>query len=115
MFLYQLPKIMAICLALTVTTEVFVSLILGVKGVSNLLIVALASVMTNPIVVCISKLINYYYGPYAHIAALVILEVFALITEGFVYRYALDYKKINPFLLSLILNAASYTIGVIIF
>lgn len=115
MFLYQLPKIMAICLALTVTTEVFVSLILGVRGVRNLLVVALASVMTNPLVVCVSKLVNYYYGPHAHIVALVILEIFALITEGLVYRYALDYKKINPFLLSLILNFASYTIGVLIF
>jgi hypothetical protein len=43
-----------------------------------------------------------------------VLELFAFLVEGFIYKQTLSFKKINPFILSLILNAVSYSSGLLI-
>ena len=70
--------------------------------------------MTNPVVVSVSFVTGFFYGQNARLIVLIVLELFALFSEGFVYKKTLNYKKINPFLFSLLLNGASYGIGLII-
>ena len=56
-----------------------------------------------------SSYINYFGNPQK--ISLIILEVLTLFVEGFVYSKVLKYKKINPYLISLILNCSSYFLG----
>ena len=45
---------------------------------------------------------------------IIVLEIITVITEGFIYSKVLDFKKINPYILSIILNLGSYLIGEVI-
>ena len=58
-------------------------------------------------------LIFTLYGRSAYYISLSVLEAAAVASEGLLYKYALK-PKINPFLLSLILNTFSYFIGSVI-
>ncbi len=109
-----LPYYMIRSLACTLIIEIVFSLILGVRNRKDIVNIALVNIMTNPIVVSVSFVTGFVYGSDARLIALVILEIFALVSEGFVYIRTLRYGKINPFLLSLLLNGASYGIGLII-
>lgn len=86
----------------------------------NLLIVVLAQIITNPAVVLVSNLVyfssleqpepikNYYI-------AMAIMEIIAITIEGFLFKFFFeDYKTLNPFILSLILNVISLSIGLIL-
>ena len=42
------------------------------------------------------------------------MEIMVVIVEGFIYKKYLKYDKLNPFFVSLILNASSYFIGGVI-
>ena len=44
----------------------------------------------------------------------IILEITAFLVEGLIYKKTLEYKRINGFLLSLILNISSYVLGILI-
>ena len=114
MILNDLPLIMFKCLLCTIVIEVIVSLILRVKDKKDILNILLVNVLTNPLVVTIPILIALRYGIYYQKITLYILEVLTVITEGFIYLKVLNYKKINPFVLSLLLNLSSYLIGLLI-
>ena len=58
--------------------------------------------------------VNIFYGIRERNISLIFLEIFVVFIEGFVYSKTLKYKKINWFLLSLILNVASFLIGEVI-
>jgi len=74
----------------------------------------MVNILTNPLLVSITFSIGAFYGTtYQNIFTLV-LELLAFLTEGFIYQKVLINKKINPYLLSLILNLSSYLIGHII-
>lgn len=113
MRLVELPYIMARCLILTVLIETTIAFILGYRK-KDLINVILVNVITNPIVVMIPVYFNIKYGIMERHISLAILEVLTLFVEGFIYSRFLQKKKLNPYLLSLILNFASYIIGVII-
>ena len=108
----ELPKVMAWCLTLTLLLEVFAAAALGLRK-KDLLFVVLVNVITNPVLVSATTLICLFYGMRAYYASLVLLEIAAFLTEAFLYRFALK-PKINPFLLSLILNVFSAMIGNVI-
>lgn len=110
----ELPMIMIRCLILTIIIETIVGLILGVRNKKDIINVILANIVTNPIVVSMPVLIYVYYGYKYQVVSLYILEVLTVIVEGFIYFKVLNYKKINPFLLSLFLNLSSYLIGELI-
>lgn len=114
MIINDLPFIMLKCLVFTILIEVVVGLIIGVRDKKDILNIALVNVFTNPLVTSIPVLIyiNFRYIPY--IISLILLEIFALASEGFIYSKVLKYKKINPFIISLILNLSSYLIGLLI-
>ena len=113
MRLVDLPYVMARCLILTVLIETLIAFILGYRK-KDLINVILVNVMTNPIVVMIPVYFNVKYGIVERNIALGILEIVTLFVEGFIYYKFLEKRKINPFLLSLILNFSSYIAGVII-
>lgn len=106
---------MAICLMLTILIEVVVSLLLKVKKLKDILNIILVNVLTNPLVVSITFMLNAFYGVKYYYISLIILEILAVTIEGIIYKKYLDYKIINPFILSIILNLVSYLFGYIIF
>ena len=114
MNLSDLPKIMIKCLLLTIIIEVIISVMIGIRNKKDILNVILVNVMTNPIVVSLPIYIMMKYGMRYRMYSLLVLEILAFASEGFVYSKVLNYKKINPYAISLILNLGSYFIGEII-
>lgn len=110
----DLPYIMVRCLILTILIELLVAVIIGIKNKKDLLNVVLVNIFTNPLVVSIPILVRIKMGYNSQVISLIILELFAFISEGFIYSKTLKYKKINPYLISLILNLSSYLIGELI-
>ena len=108
----ELPIVMARCLLFTMLIELIVALILGVRDKKDILNIILVNIMTNPLLVSVTVYITYN-RIFNRIASIVILELLIVI-EGFTYKKVLKFKKINPFILALILNFSSYFIGEII-
>ena len=113
MFINDLPKVMLICLVMTIVIECGIAIILGYRK-KDLLNVLLVNLLTNPVVSTLPVYFNYYHGLRARNICLYILEVLVLIIEGFIYVKVLKRRKINGFLLSLILNASSYFLGLLL-
>ena len=113
MRLYELPYYMVKCLILTILIETVIAFILGYRK-KDLLNVILVNIVTNPIVTTIPVYFNVKYGVFERNIALLVLEITTLFTEGFIYLKCIERKKINPFILSLLLNLSSYGLGLII-
>jgi len=111
--LEKLPFYMAECLILTILIEGAVALILGYRK-TDLLFTMLVNIMTNPVVVVSTFLVGFFFGNKVRTPVEITEEILVVIIEGFVYYKVMDRKKINPFLLSLILNGASYGMGFVI-
>ena len=107
-----LPQIIIRCLLTTIAVELIIALLLGIKNKVDLINIILVNILTNPVVVVIPMYFNLQYGLVGRNICLYILEILAVIVEGFIYFKYFDYKKINPFLISLILNVCSYLVGV---
>ena len=114
MNLSNLPYIMIKCLLCTIIIEVFMAFILKVRDKKDFLNIILVNVITNPIVVTVPVLMAIKYSYRTSIISLIVLEILTVFIEGLIYLKVLKYRKINPLLLSLILNASSYFIGEVI-
>ncbi len=114
MIFLDLPKTMAVCLSLTLIIECIVAFILRVKSRKDYINILAVNILTNPILVCTSAFIKYFYGPSVYNIIIIILEILVVLIEGFIYHKYLEYKKINGFILSLILNLSSYSLGLIL-
>lgn len=113
MLISDLPKVMIISLTCTIIIEVSVAFILKYRG-KDLLNVLLVNILTNPLLNSVIVAINVYYGLKARNICLYILEILVVLVEGFIYQKYLNRKKINGYILSLILNIASYGLGLLI-
>jgi len=103
---------LAISLVLTVLFEVGFYLVIGKRNKKDILLVILVNTLTNPIVVLLYW-IAYFNTNWNTVLVLIPLEVFAVLTEGFIYgRYAQSIKR--PFLFSLAANVFSFSLGFII-
>ncbi len=109
----DLPYIALRCLILTIIVECLIAFILGYRK-KDLLNILLANAITNPIVSTIPVYVNVKYGLLYRNICLLVLELLVLIVEGYIYKKYLKNRKINPYILSLILNISSYLIGMII-
>lgn len=107
-------KVLIVCLLSTIIVEVIVSLLLKVRDKKDILNIILVNIMTNPLLVSITVYINIFYGLKYKNIIIYPLEILVVLVEGLVYKRYLKYKKINPYLLSLILNISSYLIGLFI-
>lgn len=106
----ELPLIMLICLSSTIVIELIMSLLLGIRNKKDILNVILVNIMTNPLVVSMLMYITYN-RLFNTTISIIILEILVILTEGFTYKKVLTFDKINPYVLSLILNISSYFIG----
>lgn len=112
--LKYLPQIMLFCLINTIVIELIIAYILKVRNSKNFINIVLVNIVTNPIVSSLPYIIYLIYGIKYRIFSLIILETWAFVTEGLIYKKYLNYKKLTPFILSLILNLSSFLLGVII-
>lgn len=104
---------LALSLGLTLILELAVALLLGVRKKRDLLLVFLVNVLTNPVVVLVLNLTILATQATPPWYLIFLLETGAVLTEGLVYRH-LEYRRIHPFLFSLILNAISCFGGLIL-
>ena len=103
---------LAISLALTLALETGFFLVTGKRNKKDLLLVVMVNILTNPVVVLIYWLAVLRAG-WNSIIILVLLEIFAILTEGYYYeKYGCDFKR--PYLFSLAANVFSYGTGVLI-
>lgn len=114
MLLNELPFVMIRCLLVTIIIEVIGSIILGIRTKKDILNVVLVNIITNPIVVTIPVWFNINCGILERNVCLFILELWAFLLEAFLYKKYLSFKKINPYVVSIVLNLCSYLIGEII-
>jgi len=78
----------------------------------DIFLVILVNTLTNPPVVLLYWLAFYYTNRNTTVIKIP-LELFAVLTEGFIYkRYAQSIKK--PFLFSLAANTFSFALGIIV-
>ena len=113
MLIRDIPIVLARCLIITTIVEVILALIMGYRK-RDLIYVLLVNILTNPLVNSFTILANVYYGLKYRNITLLILEILAFLVEGLIYSKYLEKRKMNGYLLSLILNIASYVIGVLV-
>ena len=114
MTINEIPYYMCRSLILTIIIEVIVGIIIGIRNKKDILNIVLVNMITNPIVNIVPITLNVYVSLKARTISIYILEVIVLFTEALIYKKVLKYKKINYFLISLILNLSSYGIGEIL-
>ena len=114
MTINEVPYYIVRSLILTVIIEVVIGIILGIRNKKDIINIALVNIITNPIVNITTISLNIYVSLHARNVSLYVLEVLVLFIEGFIYKKVLEYKKINYFLISLILNASSFGIGILL-
>jgi len=114
MTINEIPYYIARSLILTIIIEVIVGIIIGIREKKDILNVVLVNMITNPIVNVVPIVLNVYVSLKARSISIYTLEIITLFTEGLIYKKVLKYKKINYFLISLILNLSSYGIGEIL-
>lgn len=106
----SLPLALLLSLLLTEAVELPLLYLMGFRG-NELIIAALANVATNPAVV----FLNHVCGAYTSLPkwlVILVLEVCAVLIEALIYKKATDRKR--PLVDSLVANAVSYSIGLMI-
>ena len=114
MYVSEIPYYIVRSLLFTVIIETVIGIIIGIRNKKDILNVVLVNIITNPFVTIIPITLNLYVSVYARRISLIILEILVLITEALIYKKVLNYKKINWFIVSLILNVSSFGIGELI-
>ena len=108
--LSRLPLYMVRCLLLTEAVETGLAALLGFRK-RDLTFTALVNLLTNPPAVVLVFLCGFFWGRTAWIISVIFFEAAVFLTEALIYRSNLEKRKPHPFLLSLILNAASFAAG----
>ena len=113
MILRRIVSGLLTALALTVVIEAVAAFALGIRSLKSQTIVLLANLITNPLLNCVLTAVSFYISPMAYYWFLIPLEIIAVITEGWIFSSVLR-PKMNPFLLSLVINVCSYFLGTMI-
>ncbi len=105
-------KGLALALLLTLFIELAVSFLLGVRGKANYIVLICANLITNPAVNVILYCVKSRSDSIIlYVIAFAVLEVLAVIVEYLIFKKCLDYERLPLWLLSIIINAASFAIG----
>ena len=99
-------------LGLTVGAELILAAVLGVRSFWDFALLFGANLLTNPPVNLLAELVESSV-PRWTLPAVVLLEAAAVMTEWALYRRMLDFRRLPPLVLSLILNAASLLAGLV--
>ena len=107
---------MGIGLALTRTVELTLAFVMKIRSRRELAVIALANVLTNPVVNYCYYWAIYLFGSRSGYTILVIaaLEIAAVVTEYLIYRPLLSFQRFGKLKLSLLLNGASFAAGLLI-
>ena len=109
---FEYAATISFCLIGTLLIEVTLALALGVRGWDDIEKVILINILTNPVLVTILFLLNRMRVDVKEIFFIQLgLEVVVVILEGMYYKRKLQKERMNPFLLSMVLNAVSYGAG----
>ena len=108
----SLIKSLVVSLILTIFIESIMSKIQKVKGINNYIVIALVNVCTNPIVVYIANITIIFKKDLYNIVV-AILEILVVIVETYLFKKYLD-SDISKFRISLINNACSFFIGLVL-
>lgn len=103
---------MLLSFALTLLFELGLALLVGLRKPKDLLLAFLVNAATNPPLVLFLNLFSTYMSPPWYL--ILSLEGCVVIAEWFLYRKRLEYVRIHPLLLSLLLNTVSYVGGLIL-
>lgn len=114
MIINDILIIMFRALLCTIIIEVIAAIVFKIRDKKDLINIVLVNCFTNPLVTMIPLYVNIKYGLMERHICLFLFEIFALLSEGFIYKKYLKFKKINPYLISVILNGCSFFIGEII-
>ncbi|MBR0086586.1 MAG: hypothetical protein IJL98_02475 [Lachnospiraceae bacterium] len=108
-------QMFGISLGLTLLFEMTLAFILGVREKRSLAVVFLVNVLTNPAAVFLSYAVSVYAYRFL-VPVQLFSEVLVVLIEGIIYNgFDIRGRRVkNPFLLSLILNAFSYSAGLLI-
>lgn len=106
-------KILVRNLLLTILLEVPAGYALGARKSKKVITILLANIITNPLV-CYFRLCLILFFSNMESAGVLFLEFLAFWAEGFMFSKFNTFDKRNPYLVSLILNLFSFSIGEII-
>lgn len=107
---------MIINLVLTVVIELCFSLILGIRNRKDIYNTIFINCVTNVMINYIMNIIKYFvYSNILIYIILIIFEIIVVLVEYNFYKNNLEYKRINPLILSIILNVLSFGFGLLIY
>ena len=103
---------LSVALVSTVIIEVISALLLKVRSKWDIILIVLINCVTNPLANLIMTIVyqlqlsdTIVYG------SIFVIELMVVLSEGSFYKKVLDHKRIQPLILSLILNLLSFTLG----
>lgn len=102
----------ATAFSITIIIETLLAYLLKIREKEDLLNIVIINFITN-VALNIFIIINTTLFNKL-IINILLLEIVIIVVEGIFYKKKLSYKKINPFLISLILNTVSYFFSIII-
>ena len=100
-----------LALILTLLTESSVAFITGVRGRRQFAVIIIMNIMTNPLINIVLRLLKLSGVPYY--ITVFILEMAVVFIEGLIMKKNCTILPMNPYLLSLILNLSSFTVGLV--
>ncbi len=105
---------MSIPLLLTIIIECLLAFLLKIKRKNDIINIIYVNCITNPILNYLMIVIDYFFSKRIFNIILIFLELMVICFEYNFYKKNSSYKKVNPLLLSWILNLSSFTLGLII-
>ena len=113
----ELIKTFATALILTIIVEEILALILGFRAKLEFVIILLVNTLTNPLMMLYYTFIRSMFPDFNGILLQLPGELLVVIIEAYVFKKmgkTKDYSFDHPLLLSIALNAVSWTIGILL-
>jgi hypothetical protein len=104
-----------VALLLTILIEVFVALMFGYKSKKEILSVILLNFITQPVLSLFLVVNSYFSLISVNIQSMLLLEIIVILVEWQLLVYALRRNPKRLFVLSLVMNLASFAIGLPLF
>ena len=104
-----------LALILTIILEVLIAISFNYRKKSELLTIVLINVITNPLLNYLLLVNSYFNLVSMNIFILIFLEVIVVIVEWMLLRYALRQNPKKLLILSVVMNATSFLVGLLLF
>ena len=106
-------NILVFNLVMVFILELIPAWLFGSRTTQKFITVLLSNIITNPLVV-ISRLSMTLFLPEWEPAGIIVLEIMAVLIEGFIFSKYNVFEKKNPYIISIILNLISFLPGELI-